>query len=242
MVAVPEYSLVLLPPTDIEFDLMSASLQGGRSLSGLYSSVNISGGPVWTVTYRKLQLWKPDSHLYYQKLRNILSGGVRSIVVPFLNDYVVPLPPGQVLGAPTSRFSDLSLFSDSSQFTQDQITATASGAYVANAGTFSFLAPTGVTFIGGETFSINHPTLSFRAYGITDIDSSADQGTGNTLWTVGVTPPIRDVVADKTPLEFVRPKCVMKLAADGKMPWNPRIPWVAQPDVTFVEALPFYGT
>lgn len=235
----PIYDLGMLPPGRMEIDLAGSSIESGRSLSGITGAIDMSGGGLWTVRYSQVMVFGAPQHLYYQYLRNYLRGGVRSIIVPMLTDYVAPTP---VAGGPlfvTTTFSDSSLFSDSSSFGQSTISAAMEGAQAQNATTIQLKIIAGGLLQGGETFSIDHLSPKWhRCYGISEIDSvGTPDANGAIIYQVAITPPLRAAVADQTSLEFARPKCLMRLAAGGGgMPWAVQQYWQGLFDIQFIES------
>jgi hypothetical protein len=238
-VTTPIYDLGLLPPGKMELDIVGTSIESGRSQSGITGAIDFSGGGLWTCRYSQIYVFGSQQHLYYQYLRNYLRGGVRSIIVPFLNDFVAPTP---IVAGPIStpvRFSDTTTFSDTSTFSQDAIAAVMVGNAAANATTITIQVQVGGALRGGETFSINHFSPKWqRAYGISELDSfTAPDSNGAVNYTVAITPPLRAAVADGTSLEFSRPECVMRLMAGGSgMPWTVEKYWQGVFDLQFIES------
>lgn len=220
----PTYALQLLPPGRMSIDIAGSSIESGRSLSGITGAVDMSGGGLWTVQYSQITVFERVEHLYYQYLRNYLRGGVRSIIVPMLTDYVAPTPiVGGPLWTPGMPFSDGSSWSDGSLWGQSTIQAAVVGNWPLNAGTIQIKIISGGLLQGGETFSINHLSPKWhRCYGISEIDSQgAPDENGAITYQVAIAPSLRAAVADQTPLEFARPRCLMRLAAGGAgMPWS----------------------
>jgi hypothetical protein len=65
-----------------------------------------------------------------------------------------------------------------------------------------------VALVGGELFSIQHPTWGWRAYRIRDV---TQQSANNFLITFRT--PLREAVASGTPLDFDNPRCQMRKAS-----------------------------
>lgn len=236
----PTYALALLPPGKMAIDIAGSSIESSRSLSGITGAIDTSGGGLWTVNYSQIQVFEAPQHLYYQYLRNYLRGGVRSIIVPMLTDYVAPTPvAGGPLWAPRMDWSDGTTWSDGTLWSQSTIQAVIMGNSAQNATTITIKIISGGLLQGGETFSINHLSPKWhRAYGIAEIDSaSAPDGNGAITYNVAITPPLRAAVADQTPLEFARPRCLMRLmAGGGGMPWSVEPYWRGIFDIQFIES------
>ena len=69
--------------------------------------------------------------------------------------------------------------------------------------------------LGGESFSIDHETWSWRLYEIATVEYIDD-----THAVVTFNPPLREAVTSGTLVEFDRPRCVMKLVNSVAMDFN----------------------
>ena len=89
----------VLPPGRMTLpSIVGASIEGGRSLTGIANDADISGGGLVQASYQNIQLGNTDA----SRLRNYsrltaLNGGVRSILVTFNTDFLIP---GFVAGGP----------------------------------------------------------------------------------------------------------------------------------------------
>jgi hypothetical protein len=230
-VADPTWDYNLLPFAGFESDIVGSVISGPKSVSGITSVIDFSGGGMWTVKLSRVQVYSAPSHLFWNRLRTMLAGGVRRINIPFQTDLLIPATTIQT----TSTFSDASTFSDGSVFSQDTVSGSVTGAQPLYDGTISLTVVNGKPLLGGETFSILHATKGNRVYQISDIDSQTTDGNGNPVYVVGIRPTLREATADGTPIEFVRPMCSMRLPAGATMPWSPQHYWEFTPDVTFIE-------
>jgi hypothetical protein len=220
----------------MEIDIAGAAIDGGRAMSGVGSAVDFSGGGFWTVTYSEIAVFTPDQHRYWTLLRNRLNGGVRSISVPLLTDWVGPFPT-DANGTPQAMlqrisFDDGAFFDDGSGFAESTVEAEIAVNAALNAGTVSIRMILGQELQGGETFSIAHPNKGDRAYSIDEIDSVV----GNVV-TCSIRPPLREAVTAGTYAEFSRPRCLMRLPPGATLPWSVRPNWESRPSVTFIEAI-----
>jgi hypothetical protein len=241
--AIETYSISMLPPAEMSIDILGSAIEGGRSLNGDTNAIDFTGGGRWSVKYQRIPVFVPAQHRYWQRLRNILNGSVRTMIVPMLTDYVAPYPLGTdgepMLPIGGITYSDGALFSDLVGFSQGNIDAVLVGAHALNAGTLTFQVINGSRLEGGETFSFLHETKNFRAYGIADIDSITPEDTTdgqNVTYVVAIRPTLREAVADGTPLDFYRPRCLMRLEAGTSLPWEPFGWYQGAPSISFVEA------
>jgi hypothetical protein len=234
-----EFSLELCPPGRMTMPrIIGAGIEGGRSLSGISQAIDATGGGFVAVDYKMIQLGNvnQDRLRYFNRL-GFLNGGVRSIVVPLLVDAVSPLALGASLFM-ASKFSDTSHFSDGSSFSQSAIAAVTVGAFALNASTIVIKILQGSPLQGGEWFGLFHPTKSNRAYLITDVDSKATNEDGSATYSVAIRPPLRGPIGDGSEVDFLRPRCVMRLAPGTTLSVDVEKYWYGTPDISFVESFP----
>jgi hypothetical protein len=267
-VVIPTFSLDLAPPGRMEMpNIVGASIETGRSLSGITGAADISGGGLVTVKYSNIQLGNanPAALKYWSYLALILNGGQRSIYVPLLTDFIAPRPGNgplyrQVPFSDGSGFSQIDPASDpfsqpnifnmpnvfgntintvSSYFSESTISAMSVGSADLNAGAIIIKVLAGDTLVGGEWFEIQHPTKLYRVYGITDIDSSNyNPNDGTCTYNIGIRPTLREAVTDGTTIKFDRPRCTMRIQAGSKISVDVEKYWFGTPEVTFIESFP----
>jgi hypothetical protein len=84
--------------------------------------------------------------------------------------------------------------------------------------------------VGGESFSIDHPTMGHRLYEIKTAIYDDDD-----LATITFNPPLREAVTSGTRLEFDRPRCTMRLVNPSSMDLSV-VPWTFNSaSVDFIE-------
>lgn len=217
-----QWDLDILAPGGLSVDLAGTAIEAPRASSGLTGAIDFSGGGFWAVEMRKIGVIERSSHLLYQRYRNHLNGGVRTILVPILNDFAAAQPDGMraILGGVADTAA---------------IGTVAADAALA-AGTIAITLPAGGVLVGGETFSIQHPTKDWHAYSIGDIDSVTTTSEVST-YTVGIRPPLREAVTAGAVANFFRPLCLMRLRPGTTMPWEPEDWWNFRPTVQLVEKL-----
>jgi hypothetical protein len=81
----------MLTPTDLSFDVIGQSIEGGRSLSGITQAIDFSGGGLVAASYSGITLMSRAQHLYWNKLAGLLNGSVRAILVPLWMDGISPI-------------------------------------------------------------------------------------------------------------------------------------------------------
>jgi hypothetical protein len=233
--AIEEFNLTLCPPGGLSFDIVGAAIEAPRSVSGITGAVDFSGGGFVTAKYTKISLGNRngDALRYWSRLGALLAGGVQPIIVPLLTDFIAPAFTGLALPA---TFGDAATFGDGSTFAQSPIGAWAGADAKLAAGLMSIKLQAGCVLQGGEWFSVLHPALHHRVYRIRRIDAvSAADGDGAVTYTAAIRPTLRQAIAAGDTLEFVRPKCLMRLAPGASLPFEAEGYWISKPEVSFLE-------
>lgn len=203
------WDLSVLKPSEASFDVVHASIDGGRSISGLTRAIDVSGGGFWRVEFNRIALRTPTQHRLWNKYAGILSGGVEQMYIPL----------------PTYWLDTAAL------------TGSIVGPYDAGDATVIIDMITG-TLEGGEIFAINHgSTWGFRSYRILEIDSEVS--TVYTLSIdPPLRRPIGTATGGLLEIDFVEPRLVARLAPGESAEWRPYGWRQADPSVTFVEWFP----
>jgi hypothetical protein len=208
------FDLNLLPPGQMEMPrILASAIGGGQTASGIISNADMSGGGLVAVTYSNVQLGNANQGAmrYWNRLASALAGGVRPIIVPMLVDWIQPV--ARPFGTGLTPFSDGALFSDGSEFYSPPVTGTIMAGATVGAGTISVLVIGGSGILeGGEWLGINHSVKGNRVYNVVDVDGYDVDGDGNRIYTIGIRPTLRQALLGGEPVDWWRPKCVMKLA------------------------------
>jgi hypothetical protein len=154
--------------------------------------------------------------------------------VPCIETYDAPWPivngvPQRSL--PACPHDDGSTFSDGTGYESSMIEASMTRPAPIRATSLSIQIIAGDDFHGGEYFAIDHPTNRWRLYRIRTAVQNID-GT----WAITIRPPLREAIYASTPLEFDRPKCVLRLATPGAMDATFQPFWNGMQTVNFIEA------
>ena len=222
-------------------DIVGASISGGRSLSGGSNSIDVSGGGYVGIKYAKIELGNATdvNFKYWAGLRAQINGTSRPVIVPFFVDRTNPTTTGSVPLVPFS-FSDSTNYSDGTTHTDVLSPPLIIGAVAGNASTMVFKFPVIDGLAPGMWFDQLHATKNYRAYVITDIlAASAPDASGNVTYTVAFKPPNREASASGSPLNFIRPRCLMRLKPGTEIPLMVRSFWLATTDIEFIEVGPF---
>ena len=232
------YDLTKAPPAEMSGPLIvGASIEIPRSQSGVGNAADISGGGMVSVKYGKIELGNltPANMRYWRGLIAQLAGGQRSIVVPLLVDFTQP----DQLAVPgyAGLATDGTIASDGTLPTDIFYIPLLSAAVALNAATVT-IRYKGVATLGpGHWFEVYHATKNFRAYVVTDVLSvTGPDGNGDYFYTVGIRPNWREATAINQNINFVRPKCTMRLAPGTALGLDVKGYWNATPDIALIES------
>lgn len=179
-------------------------ISGGTSLAGDETVIATDGGGRWRAEYANAPLNRRDKVMAWRACRANMEGGVVPFIFPICDARHQPVK--KSIGVPHS---------DDTPFDDDTLYESGGGDVVAT--TDASLRATSITInatalqkpiIGGERFSIDHPTWRHRLYEIKKVE-------GNRIY---FRPPLREAVPAGTSIEFRDPKCVMRLAGDMTAP------------------------
>jgi hypothetical protein len=222
--------------------LIGGVISGGQVLSGIMPVANMTGGGLWTVQFRNIAVFTPDQVRAWRALSVILDQGVTSIVVPICDKRQMPAPTdaagnlvydhGQVLHDGDNPFLGghgyyvnvirAHLLEDAA------LRATTLRIHIEQGD----VALVSGTLKGGELFSIDDAVQRWRMY---EIGTVQDDGDGD--FTVTIAPALRAAAVALTPVDFDRPKCVMRLPNSEANRLALQLRRAGRPSVTFVEAI-----
>ncbi|MBW7967585.1 hypothetical protein [Bradyrhizobium sp. BR 10261] len=226
------------------WNIAGVAVSGGQNAgASMPMLVRSDGGGFWTCKMSAISLSgrqgvndtgrdrQKRSLLLWRALRQLAQGGVNALVVPRNDALARPWPAGIAQGLEIS-YADGTFFDDGVGFEQPIIDITC-GAASLRANSLAITVNRAGELLGGESFSIDHPTWGWRMYEIATVDMAS-----STSGTITFNPPLREAVADGTRLEFDRPRCTMRLAQPSSMDLTVQ-PWTFNTaDVDFVEAPP----
>lgn len=236
MTIIPHFPRLLLREKSHSWNLRAVAATPGVT-DNVANLVRSDGGGFWACAMNDISLSGPGrgksrqrvSTLLWRAVRQLCDGGANRIVVWRNDAGFRPWPEGLAQGAPPIPFDDDALFGDGAGFYQPTIDVVAAAASLRDTSLELTLNYSGA-LIGGESFSIEHDDVGWRLYEIATVDYSDE-----THATVTFNPPLRGDIEDDTPIEFDRPRCVMRLARPGSMDLSVQ-PWTFnQGSVDFVE-------
>jgi len=188
----------LFPAPEIRWRLQNRVIMGGQPVLGPARTSGTIGAGLWVCEMSGIWLFRTEQLRLARALDMILDGGLTSIVVGTC----------ETAFAPWARPADPVPHSDGSPFSDETFYAGAApvGMVVADAPLRSTKLriglPAGVSLLGGEAFSIRHPTKGERRYQVARVNGDE----------VTFRPELREAVAVGAEVHFHNPGCVMKLA------------------------------
>jgi hypothetical protein len=242
MTGTPWFPRALLREQSHSWNLVGTVMSPGQNAQSIAPVVRSDGGGFWSCTMSNVSLSgikgsnlvgrqrQMMATLLWRAIRQICDGGANSIIVPRNDALFRPYPAG-VSAYGSIPHSDGSLFDDGSGYYQPVISVQSSGDAALRSTSLILSLTRCGDLVGGESFSIQHPTKGWRMYEIATV-SPIDAGRSQVTFM----PPLREAVPDGTDIEFDRPCCTMRLSQPNSMDLTV-VPWTFnQADASFVEA------
>lgn len=215
----------LFPATDVEISLQGRATTGGMSVSGISQLVKTDHGGLWRFIFSGIVLRSKDQVRTWRALEGQLDGGATKLIVPICDLRHAPRPDGALPGDSVPH-SDDTYFSDDTGYVSGLMSAVAVGAAALGASSLGIDMLVGSALMGGEHFTIDHPTEGPRLYRVISVDGD----------TIGIRPTLREAVEDGEEIDFNDPRCTVRLAGPDTMNLNLQLGRFGQVGVAFVEA------
>lgn len=184
-----------------EIDIERAVLEGGEAIAGGTDKISTDGGGRVFADFGDGALVDRDKVLAWRALLAILEEGVTPMVVPFCDKRHQPYG-----GEHHVTYGDGTTHSDGTLLAGGGPVAEATADAALRATSLEFTGAFAQPLIGGEWFSIEHPTKGWRAYRVRTVD--ADAG------VLTFRPPLREAVTAGQAIDFANPRCLM--VQDGR--------------------------
>ncbi|OJX99102.1 MAG: hypothetical protein BGP07_03330 [Rhizobiales bacterium 63-22] len=239
----PTLAADFLYPQKVSVDVKGSAIEGGRNTAGRSQSIELSGGGLLTASYEGCRINWPAQYEYINWLGARLNGSFRFINVPIITDYYGPWGGGQnhsTWNSPDTitkwiPHSDTALFEDVSGYSQSSTYGEIAAASALNAGTitmrvYGLSRPLRLS----DWFSILHGTKGWRAYRYWRVLSVIDGDAP--VYTLAVSPPLREAVASGTRVEFSRPRFVAKFPSDFTLESVSESYYAIEQNISFEEA------
>ena len=170
---------------------------GGTALSGVGTQIETDGGGYLQVDFSNGFTRDKATGNAWRALSDADAG--EALIVLLCAERLFQ-PVGALQRVP---HSDSTPFGDGTLYDSPGDSYTAAAAAALRATSLQISGASQLGLIGGELFSINHPTWGWRAYRVRGIDGS----------TIYFRSPLREAVAAGTPLDFDTPRCQMRFAS-----------------------------
>lgn len=202
-----------------EITVRANVISGGVALNGEESIIVTDGGGRWVAEYQDAPLNTREKVMSWRAQRALLNGGTRPVIFPICDARHQP-----VAGKVRVPHSDGTSFDDDTLYSGGDCSVFAASSEPLGR-TWMTINPValGKPLIGGEKFSIDHPTWRDRLYEIYFIEGDF----------IKFRPRLREAVPAGTELNFSNPRCVMRLS--GEMPAPLSGPRFASGSITLVE-------
>lgn len=210
------------------------SISGGESISGITDTIRTDGGGYWVIHFAGVELTSPDLVRAWRAWEDTLEQGVTKVLVPVADVRMAPRPVvGGRLSSPSQLHpgSDDPYFPEAVGFATPWIVATCAAALL-RATQINLNMVHGARVKGGEVFAISHAGgAGRRIYRIRRVLSRVDQAA-----VVEIRPPLREAIADNTPLDFDWPSVVATLMPDADISPDLLYGSTGTVDISFREA------
>lgn len=231
----------LLRPRSINPGLMGQSADGGPSLVGPSQSAELAGGGWWTMDYDLGDRPGANRLKLIRALLMRMQNGAADIIMPFCDEPQAPWP-GAERGPALTGYSDGSVFSDRSRFSQGRIDFRLNADLEENATSASITRVSGADLTGGELMTLVHSEVgigaTFAAEDRVYCLDSVEQ-TGADTFDIHWGPPTRGPSRAGDLADFERPRCVMKQISAGPSWPTVTAGWKAASALRFVESFDY---
>lgn len=214
----------LLSPLECRAYLVPFTRSGGRTLGGVKPSTRTDLGH-WRIDIIGVPVHGQAKRRTWDGISAYLGGASGRIAVPAWAMDSAPYASGQEEPLIEVPHSDGSTFSDGSEYQQNAISVVSVGVTAIGATVMSMRLINGAADLSGVRFSYNH-----ALYQTAQVVSIEDD-----IWTVRITPSVRELIPTGVELEFDRPTCVCNLLEDAGMQRSMNADRFERASVSFIE-------
>lgn len=196
----------LLTPEECRAYVNPFTRSGGRTLGGVKPAYRTDLGP-WKIDLVNVPLVTIAQKRTWDAIDTLLGGTSGRIAVPAWAMDSAPYASGREEAQILVPHSDESTFSDGTMYLQNAISVVSVGVTALGATQISMRVIKGADDLSGVRFSYNHAL--YKTGRALSIDGD--------VWTVEITPSVRELIPDGADLEFDRPTCLCNLVEDNGM-------------------------
>lgn len=227
MAIIPVFPLCVLRPRQLGANLVPFTRSGGRTLGGVEPATRTDRG-FWSIDYGNIAMGNRHREQWqtWQAIRQMLGGRSGRIAVPVRSGLSAPYVSGSFEPVVEVPHDDDTTFSDGTEYAQGAISVVSVGVTALGATTMRMRIINAGDNLVGVRFSYRHAL--YETGPVSDIDGD--------IWTVSISPAVREIIPDGADLEFDRPTCVCRLSEDRGMDIAAdAIGKAASPSISFVE-------
>lgn len=227
------WPLCTLTPQSASADLVPFTRSGGRTLGGVQPTTRTDLG-FWSITYSGIvmQNRNRDAWRTWQAIRQKLGGRAGLIAVRVRSSLSAPYVSGKFEPVIDTEHSDDAPFDDDTPYVQGAISVVTDGVTAVGATSIRLRIINAASDLVGVRFSWNHAL--YETGPVTSVDGD--------IWTVPISPSVRELIPAGADLEFDQPTCLCHLAEDRGMDIDQNaVGKFSSPSVSFVEAVDYWN-
>lgn len=220
----------LLSPLECRAYLVPFTRSGGRTLGGVKPSTRTDLG-YWRIDIMGIPMHGRDRLRSWDAIDTYLGGASGRIAVPAWAMDSAPYLSGKEEPLIAVLHADGSTFSDGSMYQQNAISVISVGVTAVGATVMSMRLINGAADLSGVRFSYNHAL--YKTGQVVSIEED--------IWTVRISPSVRELIPAGVDLEFDRPTCVCNLVEDAGMQRSINADRFERASVSFVEDTDYWN-
>lgn len=227
------WPICVLRPQQASANLVPFSRSGGRTLGGIEPSTRTDLG-FWEISYTNVVMQNRHREQWqaWSAIRQKLGGRPGLIAVRVRSSLSAPYVSGAFEPVIETEHDDDSLFDDDSPYVQGAISVVTDGVTALGATSIRLRIINADANLVGVRFSYNHAL--YETGPVTEVDGD--------IWTVPISPSVRELIPAGSDLEFDQPTCLCHLADDRGMDVSQdAISKNSLPSVSFVEATDYWA-
>lgn len=230
MVDILVWPRAVLRPEECRANLVAFTRSGGMSVGGGKASVRTDLG-FWSVELVNIPIAKTGQRKAWDAITQILGGSSGRMAIPVWGRDTAPYESGEYEAPVISPHSDGSLFSDGSGYVTNAISAVTVGTTPIGATQITINVIKGGSDFTGVKFSRNH-----ALYQTGQVISVV-----GTVWTLRISPSIRETIPAGSALNFDQPTCLCRLVDDRGMDRGTNADNYTTATVKFQEDTDYWG-
>jgi hypothetical protein len=220
----------LLVPEECHPNLVPYTRSGGRSLGGIEPAVRTDVG-FWSIDLANIAIYSRAQRQTWTAIRQMLGGKAGLIAVPAWSFDTAPYVSGEFEQPGTVTHDDDTLFDDGTPYIQGAISVVTEGNTPIASTTIRLRVIKAAADLVGVRFSYSHALYETGPV----IDNDGD------IWTVSISPTVRELIPAGASLEFDMPTCLCHLTEDRGMDGGVNNIAFEQRSVSFTEATDYWN-